>query len=98
MTSQDHLVMRFLSLGDVQLPFVQYFDKEMLTTVQSPTQANPTSLPIDYVLNPSPAATPGNSEGDSPYSQADTYPFLTRFVHEDDTKQSDYWGRDLELM
>ena len=54
-------------------------------------------LPIDYVLNPTPS-TPANSEGSSPYSQSDTYPFLAKFAHKTDTVQSDYWVRDLELM
>ncbi|KAH7138831.1 hypothetical protein B0J11DRAFT_26059 [Dendryphion nanum] len=56
----------------------------------------PASLPIDYVLNPSPAAAKGASEGASP--EADPFPYLSKFANRSDAIQPNYWVRDLELM
>ncbi|KAF2659726.1 hypothetical protein K491DRAFT_590692 [Lophiostoma macrostomum CBS 122681] len=64
----------------------------------SPHVSTPGSLPIEDVTNPSPAPTADSSEGSSPYSQTDTYPFLTKFIQKNDTLHPDYWIRDLELM
>ncbi|KAJ4990844.1 hypothetical protein SVAN01_03633 [Stagonosporopsis vannaccii] len=57
------------------------------------------SLHIDYVLNPS-AISSGDaaSEGSSPSSQPDQFPFLRPFIHKRPTDQSDLWVRDVELM
>ncbi|KAF2873705.1 hypothetical protein BDV95DRAFT_488986 [Massariosphaeria phaeospora] len=56
------------------------------------------ALPIEYVLNPSPAPTAGTSDTGSPHSQTDPFPYLTKFVNKCDTVQPNYWVRDLELM
>lgn len=39
-----------------------------------------------------------NSEGSSPSSQSDQFPFLSRFIHRSEEKQADLWARDLELI
>ncbi|USP81795.1 hypothetical protein yc1106_09069 [Curvularia clavata] len=38
------------------------------------------------------------SEGSSPESSADQYPFLSRFIHRTEAPQADLWLRDLELL
>lgn len=64
--------------------------------LKTSTQSSaPASLPIEYVLNPSPV---GTSEGGSPHSQIDPFPYLTKFVNKTDSIQPNYWVRDLELM
>jgi hypothetical protein len=40
----------------------------------------------------------GASEGSSPSSQPDQFPFLTKFIHKPAITQSDLWVRDVELM
>ncbi|ORY17171.1 hypothetical protein BCR34DRAFT_62686 [Clohesyomyces aquaticus] len=62
---------------------------------QAPT---PASLPIEYVLNPSPAPTLGTSDGESPHSKADPFPYLTKLLQKSESIQPNYWVRDLELM
>lgn len=61
-------------------------------------QPLPSAFPIDYVLNPSPAPTAPTTEGDSPSSGSDTFPFLSKFVHKREHVQPNYWVRDLELL
>ncbi|XPS70023.1 hypothetical protein M3J09_002268 [Ascochyta lentis] len=57
------------------------------------------SLLIDHVLNPSSMeAGDGLSEGSSPNSQSDQFPFLRPFIHKPARDQSDLWVRDVELM
>ncbi|KAF2259387.1 hypothetical protein CC78DRAFT_475690 [Lojkania enalia] len=63
-----------------------------------PSHPAPATLPIEYVLNPSPAAAIGTSDSGSPHSSADPFPYLTKFVNKGDTIQPNYWVRDLELM
>jgi hypothetical protein len=38
------------------------------------------------------------SEGSSPSSQSDHFPFLSKFIHRREQTQADLWVRDLELM
>jgi hypothetical protein len=38
------------------------------------------------------------SEGSSPSSQSDHFPFLSRFIHKSEPSQTNLWIRDIELM
>ncbi|KAF2997077.1 hypothetical protein E8E13_002683 [Curvularia kusanoi] len=70
------------------------------TTERSKTGSSSSpSLNLDYVLNPS-AKSPGDgvSEGNSPSSLSDHFPFLKPFIHKPKPDQSDLWVRDIELM
>ncbi|KAF2468802.1 uncharacterized protein BDR25DRAFT_315773 [Lindgomyces ingoldianus] len=58
----------------------------------------PRSLPIEYVLNPSPAPTAGTSDVESSHSSHDPFPYLTKFLNGSESTQPNYWVRDLELM
>jgi hypothetical protein len=50
-------------------------------------------------VGPSPGATTAvTSEGDSPQSGSDTFPFITRFVIKREALQANLWLKDLELM
>ncbi|KAH6642120.1 hypothetical protein C7974DRAFT_350391 [Boeremia exigua] len=51
------------------------------------------SLLIDHAL-----PGDGASDGSSPNSQSDQFPFLRPFVHKPSTDQSNLWVRDIELM
>lgn len=62
------------------------------------------SLHTDHALN-TPTTSSGEgtstsaiSEGSSPASQPDQFPFLSRFLHRPEAIQSDIWVMDLELM
>ncbi|KAH9877932.1 hypothetical protein J1614_003149 [Plenodomus biglobosus] len=72
--------------------------------VKNDSTTSSPSLHLDYVLN-TPTTSSGEgtsasatSEGSSPASQPDQYPFLSRFLHSPETIQSDIWVLDLELM
>ncbi|KAF1921485.1 hypothetical protein BDU57DRAFT_535138 [Ampelomyces quisqualis] len=60
------------------------------------------SVHVDHVSHPPKASRQESvstkSEGSSPSSQSDHFPFLTRFIHRTEETQSDIWVRDLELM
>ncbi|KAF2106213.1 hypothetical protein BDV96DRAFT_337334 [Lophiotrema nucula] len=71
-------------------------DKPRKASNQATTTA--AALPIEYVLNPSPAGATATPEGVSPNSNDDPFPYLTKFVNKNDTIQPNYWVRDLELM
>ncbi|KAF1829713.1 hypothetical protein BDW02DRAFT_573716 [Decorospora gaudefroyi] len=73
----------------------------------STTRSLPAPMPsvhIDYRHDsPNPPirdakAASSTSEGSSPASQPDQYPFLTSFIHQAEVSQSDLWLRDLELL
>ncbi|KAL5119998.1 hypothetical protein ACEQ8H_002096 [Pleosporales sp. CAS-2024a] len=75
---------------------------ELCSPWENNTPTPPESLPIHHLLNP-PRLTrdesaPTLSEGSSPSSRSDQFPFLTRFIHQAEQSQSDIWVRDLELM
>ncbi|KAF2734461.1 hypothetical protein EJ04DRAFT_493366 [Polyplosphaeria fusca] len=65
----------------------------LATSSQPPSAAG---LPIEYVLNPTPAASTGTPDDSSPPS--DPFPYLTKFTNKTDAIQPNYWVRDLELM
>ncbi|KAF2705997.1 hypothetical protein K504DRAFT_460085 [Pleomassaria siparia CBS 279.74] len=56
---------------------------------------------IEEYQNPTPPSTETYKEEESvtsPASSTDTYPFLTKFVHDKDATEQANWARDLELI
>ncbi|KAF2188980.1 hypothetical protein K469DRAFT_626772 [Zopfia rhizophila CBS 207.26] len=58
----------------------------------------PASLPIEYVLNPSPVPAASSPDGVSNHSSLDPFPYLSKFANKSESIQPNYWARDLELM
>ncbi|UPX14936.1 uncharacterized protein EKO05_0005406 [Ascochyta rabiei] len=69
-----------------------------LKGLQGSSTSSP-SLLIDHGLSSS-VMEPGDgaSEGSSPNSQSDQFPFLRPFIHKPTSNQIDFWVRDVELM
>ncbi|KAH5651889.1 hypothetical protein HBI44_101700 [Parastagonospora nodorum] len=72
------------------------------TSKPETTLTPPQSSHHDFSLKPPKAvrdeSAPALSEGSSPSSQSDQFPFLTQFIHRAEQSQADLWTRDLELM
>ncbi|KAI8931994.1 hypothetical protein NX059_010890 [Plenodomus lindquistii] len=93
-----------LSGGNPTQRSKQAVKKEHVTKTSAAASSSSPSLHIDYVLNPPTTSSregttaPAISEGNSPASQPDQFPFLSKFLHSPKATQSDIWILDLELM